>query len=51
MGINTTQNFTLILKLLRKIVNKKVTYRQKSVQNLRLSSSILLTCKSFWQIP
>ncbi len=52
MGIKTTQNFTLISKLLRrikKIVNKKVMGK-KSVQSWSLSSSILLTCKRFWQI-
>ena len=53
MGIKTTQNFTLISKLLRKkcekFANKKVTAK-KSVKNQRFSSSILLTCKSVWQI-
>ncbi len=52
MGIKTTQNFTLISKLLRKmwkIANKKVRAK-KSVKNQRFSSSIQLTCKSVWQI-
>ncbi len=52
MGIKTTQNFTLISKLLRKMqkfANKKFTCK-RSVQNWSLFSSILLTCKSFWQL-
>ncbi len=51
-SIQKTQNFTLISKLLRKmqkISNKKVTGK-RSVQNWSLYSSLLLTCKSFWQI-
>ncbi len=52
MVINTTQNFTLNSKLLRRMrnfANKKAT-RKTNVQNLSLYSSILLTCKTFGQI-
>jgi hypothetical protein len=52
MGNKTTQDFKLIWNLLRKMqkfANKKVTGK-RSVQNWSLSSSILLTCTSFWQI-
>ncbi len=52
MGIKTMKNFTLILKMLRKwekFANKNFIGK-KSVQNLSLSSSILLTCKGFWKI-
>jgi hypothetical protein len=49
MGIKTMQNFTLISNFLWKFANKKVTAK-KNVKNQRFSSSILLTCKSVWQI-
>ncbi len=52
MGIKTTQNFTLIWNLLRKmkkLANKKVT-GNRSVQNWSLYSSILITCTSFLEI-
>ncbi len=49
MGIKTTQNFTLISKMLRKcekVANKKVAGKY-SVQNWSLPFSLLLTCKRF----
>jgi hypothetical protein len=53
MGIKTTENLTLILKLLRKMqkmCKQKVTGK-RSVQNWSLSSSsVLLTCKNLWKI-
>jgi hypothetical protein len=52
MGIKTVQNFTLILKLWRKMreICQQKSYKQKQVQNGSHSSSILLTSKSFWKI-
>ncbi len=52
MGIKTTQIlrwFGICWEKCKKFPNKKVTSK-RSVQNGSLSSSLLLTCTSFWQI-
>jgi hypothetical protein len=52
VDIKTPKNFTLISKPLKKMqkISLQKSYRQKRCAKLELSSTILLTCKCFWQI-